>query len=449
MGHWSRDLGKRLSPGLRCVAFVRLLRRSPVLQFTVSGLFAMLVIAAITAAVSGHTGTDEAIREAKQTAERSGVGIVEPMIDRRVLQGRPAALRRLDEVVRRRVLRDGITRVKVWTRDGRVVYSDEPRLIGARYALETEERTAPHIEAHVSDLTRPENRFERASGKLLEVYLPIHATTGQPLLFEAYQRYSLVSSNGRRLWLGFAPALLGGLLLLQLVNLPLARSLARRLRVGQQQREALLQRALNVSQAERRVIAADLHDGVVQDMLGISYSLAARAEQLNGQADPQASAALRESAARTRESVTALRLLLVDIYPPSLHSAGLAAALRDLAATYSFRGLETTVTASPTLAVDDAAERLLFRCAQEGLRNAHKHAAATTASIVVRVSDGQAQLEVCDDGRGLEPGVLARRVEEGHLGLRLVRDLVEDAGGRLDVDSQPGGGTRVRVEVPS
>jgi signal transduction histidine kinase len=426
---------------------MRLLRGSPVLQFTVSGLFALLVIAGITVAVSRHTGTTEAIRDAEQTAELAGVGIVEPMIGRGVLRGRPAALERLDAVVRRRVLRDGIARVKVWTRDGRVVYSDEPRLIGARYELEPEERTAWRVEADVSDLSRPENRFERSSGKLLEVYLPIRATTGEPLLFEAYQRYASVSSSGRRLWLGFAPALLGGLLLLQLVNLPLARSLARRLREGQQQREALLHRALDASQAERRLIAADLHDGVVQDMVGVSYALAARAEKVDGE-DGEARAALRDGAAQTRESVSALRSLLIDIYPPSLHRAGLAAALRDLAATYTFRGLQTTVTVSPTLAIEAGGERLLFRCAQEALRNAHKHAGATHAWIVVRSDDGHVALDVSDDGCGFDPAVLARRTEEGHFGLRLVRDLVEDAGGRLEVESQPGGGARVRVAVP-
>jgi signal transduction histidine kinase len=427
---------------------MRLLRRSPVVQFAVSGLFAMLVIAAITVAVSRHTGTQEAIRDAKQTARLAGVGIVEPMVGAGVLAGRPAALRRLDAVVRRRVLRDGVTRVKVWTRDGRIVYSDEPRLIGARYPLDRDERTALRVEAEISDLSRPENRFERASGKLLEVYLPIRATTGRPLLFEAYQRFSSVSSSGRRLWLGFAPALLGGLLLLQLVNLPLARSLARRLREGQQQREALLHRALDASQAERRLIAADLHDGVVQDMVGVSYSLAARAEQLNGHGDPEASAALRDSAAQTRESVSALRSLLIDIYPPSLHQAGLAAALRDLAATYGFRGLRTTVEAPPALDVEPAAERLLFRCAQEALRNALKHADATAAAITARLEEDRVRLEVTDDGRGFDPAVLARRTDEGHFGLRLVRDLVEDAGGRLDVSSRPGSGTSVSVEVP-
>jgi signal transduction histidine kinase len=124
-----------------------------------------------------------------------------------------------------------------------------------------------------------------------------------------------VSASGRRLWTAFAPALIGGLLLLQLVNLPLAHSLVRRLRRGQEEREALLRRALDASQTERRTIAADLHDGVVQDLVAVSYSLSAEARRINGDHGGAPSRTLQDGAAKTRDSVRALRTLLVDIYP--------------------------------------------------------------------------------------------------------------------------------------
>src|SRR3954452_22716223 len=195
------------------------LRRSPVAQFTVASLLAMVVVGVATAALSRRTGTSEAIRDAKELAAFAGSGVVEPNLTRGVIDGDPRALRRFDALVRRRVLRDGIVRVKIWSRDGTVVYSDEPRLIGARYPLDGDELSALRVEADVSDLSAPENRFERSYDTLLEVYLPIRAPGGRGLLFEAYQRYSSVTANGWRLWRAFAPALLGGLLLLQLVNL--------------------------------------------------------------------------------------------------------------------------------------------------------------------------------------------------------------------------------------
>jgi two-component system NarL family sensor kinase len=433
---------------------MRLLRRSPVAQFAVSGLLAMVLIGLTVVAVSRHAGTKEAERDSKEVARLAGVGVVEPNIDAAVIAGDPKALRRLDAIVRRRVLGDasGIVRVKVWSATGRVVYSDEPRLLGARYPMKPDDLAALRghgVEAEVSDLSRPENRYERAQKKLLEVYLPIRAANGEPLLFEAYQRFSSVSASGRRLWLAFAPALLGGLLVLQLVNLPLARSLARRLRQGQEEREALLHRALDASQSERRAIAADLHDGIVQDLAGVSFSLAAQAERLNGHGDREASAALQQGAVKTRDSVRAMRSLLIDIYPPSLHRAGLPAALGDLATTYSARGLQTTTRMpSDDLHVGATTEQLLFRCAQEALRNAHKHGRASTARVSVWAQGGQVVMEVADDGSGFDAAAVSADRQDGHIGLVMLDDLVDGAGGRLEVQSAPGAGTTIRVEVP-
>jgi signal transduction histidine kinase len=331
------------------------------------------------------------------------------------------------------------------------VYSDEPRLIGARFKLDEDDRRAffDHaVAAQVSDLSRPENRYERAQGRLLEVYLPIRTAAGTPLLFESYQRFGAISASGRRLWLAYAPAIVGGLLLLQLVNLPLARSLARRLQRGRQEREALLREALDASQTERRRIAADLHDGVVQDLVGVSFNLAAHAGRLDSAA-PDAAGALREGAATTRESVRALRTLLVEIYPPSLHRAGLDAALSDLARTYTARGLATTVDVDPALAPSAEVERLLFRVAQETLRNAYKHAGARAAVVAVRRAGDSVVLEATDDGRGFDPAVLENGAADGHFGLQMLRDRAAAAGGRLEARSRPGEGTTVRLEVPA
>jgi two-component system, NarL family, sensor kinase len=418
-------------------------------QFVASGLAATIVIGLLTVGAARLIGTDEAIRDAKQLTRLAGEGIVEPVLDRGVVDGDQTSLSRLDRLVRTRVLRDGIVRVKVWTEDGRIVYSDEPRLVGERFPLDPDEREALHdprapVDAEVSDLSRPENRFERNEKKLLEVYLPVHTADGQPLMFEAYQRYSAVSAGSRRMWLAFAPAILAALLVLQLVNLWFARGLARRLQQGQRDREALLRRALDASNAERRLIAADLHDGVVQDLVGVSYALAAEAERVNGAAGP--SAALRRGAATTRESVRALRTLLVDIFPPSLHRTGLAAALGDLARTSTARGVETTLELPDEPAFSEGTEELLYRCAQEALRNVHKHSGARTAHVTVAEDGEHALLTVHDDGSGFDPAVLEQRPAEGHFGLSLLRDLVRDAGGRLDLDTSAG--TTVRVELP-
>jgi two-component system, NarL family, sensor kinase len=421
-----------------------------VTRFALVSVAAILVLGAVGVAIMRSTGTTEAIREAKQVTRLVGRGTVEPRMTGAVIAGDPGAIRRLDRLVRSRVLRDPIVRVKIWTPDGRIVYSDEPRLIGARYNLGAGQRRALRdgtLAADVSDLEEAENRYERSHGKLLEVYMPIHASNGRPLLFEAYQRFGAISASGRHLWLSFLPALIGALLVLGLLQLPLAWSMARRLRQGQDERETLLRQALEASDSERRRIARVLHDGVVQELAGVSYSLSAAAERAGSNGDGGVADALRSAATQTRESMRELRSLLVEIYPPSLHQAGLEAALRDVLAPLERHGVRTSLAVDRELALSDSAEAQVFRAAQEALRNVLLHAEAGHVDVRVAHANGFARLVVADDGRGFSSDSLARRADEGHLGLRLLADLATEAGGRLDVDSEPGRGTRVTMEL--
>jgi signal transduction histidine kinase len=422
-----------------------------VTRFALVSVAAILVLGVVGVAIMRRTGTSEAIREAKQVTRLVGRGTVEPRVTKAVVDGDPRALQRLDELIQRRVLRDPIVRIKIWTPSGQIVYSDEPRLIGSRYPLGSSQldtlRTGG-LDADVSDLEESENRYERNYGKLLEVYMPIRASNGQPLLFEAYQRFSSISDSGRHLWLSFTPALLGALLVLGLLQLPLAWSMARRLRTGQEEREALLRKALEASDSERRRIAQVLHDGVVQELAGVSYSLSAAAERAASQGDEQVEEALRRAATHTRESMRELRSLLVEIYPASLHKAGLEAALRDVLAPLERNGLATSLAVEHDLGLSDTAEAQVFRAAQEALRNVLIHADARRVDVRVGRDNGFAKLVVSDDGRGFSAEALARRREEGHLGLRLLEDLAGEVGGRLDVDSMPGRGTRVIMQLP-
>src|SRR4051794_11449489 len=416
-------------------------------QFGIAGIIAALVLGLAAVEVLRRTGTREATDDAKRVTSLVGTGIVEPQVTDGLLRGDPKAIARLDAAVRKHVLRDPVVRVKIWAPDGRIVYSDEPRLIGQRYATHAREVQealgAQGVEAEVSDLSQPENRFERQQKKLLEVYLPIHTPANRPLLFESYQRFSSVAASGRKTWLTFVPALIGALIVLQLVQLPLARRMARRIAAGQRERERLLQRAIDASDTERRRIAGELHDGVVQNLAGVSYSLSAAAERGGPEANGE-HATMERAAAQTRESIRELRGLLVEIYPPSLHRAGLAAALGDAAAPLARRGIEVRTSVPPDVALPEETEALLFRVAQEALRNVANHADAWHVALRVERDGNRASLVVEDDGRGFDP-VAAR--PEGHFGLSLIEDLARDADADLTVDSKPGEGTRVRIEV--
>jgi len=292
---------------------------------------------------------------------------------------------------------------------------------------------------------RPESRFERGQGKLLEVYEGIVAPTGQRLLFEAYQRYSAISSQSKRLWSAFLPALIGAMVLLELLQMPLAISLARRLKRGALEREQLMRRAIDASSRERRRIARDLHDGPVQGLAGVSYSLAAAGGRI-GSLDSAAGKLVDTAGVDTRRAITQLRSLLVELYPPTLSSEGLRAAVSDLAAPLSARNIKVEIDVPEDLDVDEDVEAVLFRSAQEALRNIAAHAHASAVQLGVRSEAGYVVLAISDDGRGFDMHVQS---PEGHLGLTLVADLVSEAGGELSVDSHPGGGTSVTVVIPS
>src|SRR5207253_992139 len=134
---------------------------------------------------------------------------VAPVLSDGILRDDPAALARLDTEVRNKVLSPRTVRVKIWSEEGRILYSDDTPLVGQRFPLGSSERA--------------------------------------------------------------------GLALLLLVQIPVAWSMARRLQRGREQEKRLLHRAIEAGAVERRHIAADLHDGVVQALAGNAFSLAAAA----------------------------------------------------------------------------------------------------------------------------------------------------------------------------
>jgi signal transduction histidine kinase len=417
-------------------------------------LTAMLVIGLV--AVAGwvearETAEREAVDSAMQTTGVLVRAAVQPAITDALLADEPTALARLDEIVRGQVLTETVIRVKLWTRDGRVVYSDERRLINDVFPLDANEvealRAATGI-GSITDLQEPENRFERPAGKLVEVYYPVWTPSGQELLFETYIKYDQVNTRSIQTLRNFTSIAIGALLLMLMVQMPLSWAMIVRLRRGQQQRHHLLASALTASAEERRRIAGTLHDGVVQDLAAMSFIVAGSADHARGAGEGQLGERLDVVANTLRTNIRALRSLLVDIYPPSLREAGLRAALGDLASTLSASGLNITVRIEENLTLSQECEALIYGVAQECLRNAGRHSRAETIGVHVARVGEDIRLEVVDDGIGFDPQVVLDEPEEGHFGVRVMRDLAADFGALLAVDSRPGAGTRWRLEVP-
>ncbi len=428
---------KRLSPVARAV-----------LTFALLGLVVLALVGVAGTLVLRRLATEQAIAQARDFTDFSA-RVVERRLNDKLLTGDAEASLAIALVVSDIVLRDPIVRVKIWTAEGEIVYSDESRLIGESYKLGDDELEALEtdgVTAELSDLAAPENRFERGHGDLLEVYTGIETPKGTPLLFETYQRFSSIASSQSKLLATFAPVLVVALVAFAAVEIPLAWVLARRVQRAQLDRERFLQRAVDASAAERRRIAGDLHDGPVQELAGLSMRLSASAE---GSEDAEVREVLGEAAAAARASIRTLRSAIVGVYPPNLQQAGLAPALSDLTARLQHEGLEVTLEVDPPGGFGPEVDEILYRACQEALRNVDAHAHATRVEVTVRREGPRAVLEAADDGRGIEPDDTARARDEDHVGLQILEDLVRDSGGALTLLPRNGGGTVMRVEVPT
>jgi signal transduction histidine kinase len=227
--------------------------------------------------------------------------------------------------------------------------------------------------------------------------------------------------------------------------------LASRTHAAQLQREAharekelLLRRALEASDAERHRIARNLHDGVVQDLATVTLGLRARAGQ---DGDDRA---MLHAADATAEAIDELRTLLREIAPPDLQVIGLAAALSDLADPLRDAGIEVTIEVAESAGeVRGTALAASFRITQEALHNVDQHAHARHVEVAVTKDDGRLDLRIVDDGVGFTAERRHRQVEAGHLGLSLLHDLAREAGGDLEIESVPDAGTTLHARLPA
>lgn len=423
-----------------------------VARFMVISLAAVILLAAGGLLVQRNLATDDAIRDAKSLTELAGRGIVAPNLTEAVLDGQPEALARLDRVVRERVLVDPVVRVKVWSTSGRVIYSDESRIIGETFALaEDDIQTLRNgtTDAEVGDLSNAENRFDRGLGKVLEVYMPLETPGGRPVLYESYQRFDETTAGGREVWRAFAPPLIGAVLLLWLAQAPLAWVMARRLQSGQRERERLLRGTIASASRERQRIASDLHDGVVQDLAGATMALEATEGTVETLPRDKIRQNLQDATAGLRTAMRQLRDLIIEINPPNLKTAGLSAALSDLVAPLAGHGITARLDVPEDPELGEHATELLYRGAQEAIRNVVAHAGARTVSLRVERDGPTARLTVEDDGCGVSDDDRSRAEADGHVGLQLLTGLAADADGSLAVQPRRAGGTRFVLEIPA
>lgn len=434
----------------RAPAFSGVVRRALV-RFTASAVLAVAVLSVATVFIADHIARERALEDAERQASNLANRLAAPMVDDAVRAGVPGAADPLDTVMDNRMRDGSVLRVKIWDREGRVIWDDRGDLAGQYFDMEprlTELFGTRGTWAEVSQLDRAENVTEQSAQEMLEVYAGAVDADGEPVVVESYLTTRAMHEHASELTTAFVPLVLGTLLLFLLVVLPLAWSLARRVERAQAERTVLVQHALEAADLERRRIAHDLHDGVIQDLSGVGYLIPTVRRELDSGGDlGRARAMLDRAGEVVQGDVVALRTMLTDLYPPDLDGPGLGHALRQLVTLEATpAGLAVEVVLPPDLDLPADPARLTYRVAREGVRNVVKHAGAGRLWLEVATGDGEVTVRVTDDGTG-PPQVAAGR-RDGHLGLRLLADAVADAGGRLDLDSPTGGGTVLTARFP-
>jgi two-component system NarL family sensor kinase len=213
----------------------------------------------------------------------------------------------------------------------------------------------------------------------------------------------------------------------------------RRLAARERAHERFAEQVIGAQEAERRRLAGDIHDGISQRLVTLSYHLDAAANVLR--ADP-GEAAHQLDLARGLVDLTLdeARAAIGGLRPPVLDDLGLAGGLASLAASIP----QDVALDLDEVRLPDHIEIALYRIAQECLQNIVKHARAATAALRFAVDGGTARLEVTDDGVGFDQA----DGETSGYGMQSMAERAELVGGSVQVRSRPGEGTTVVATVP-
>ncbi|HEV8683659.1 MAG TPA: sensor histidine kinase [Actinomycetota bacterium] len=361
-----------------------------------------------------------------------------------------------------RVLRWPIIRLTIWRSDGMIVFSEDPSLVGQLANLADPLKQAFRQSAPVSVIMEGSRRHgPHPPVKHLDTYVPVFFDANDPggipvAMVQLSQDYAGIEFEVRHLFRTVTMTLVAGLAFLYVSLLPImvrvSRTLSKqnaRLEEQAEERRRLLDTVLRTSEEERKLLAAELHDGPIQRLAGLGYRLERARNRLERGNAEGAAPLLTELQEGLSEETRRLREMMAELRPPVLDQRGLDSALRDHAAAFGRSwGVGCTVRSSLDERLDPDIETVLYRVAQEALANVAKHAHAGKAWVSLAARNGSVILEVGDDGIGFDPLYVTTNGSRDHFGLTAMRERVEMAGGRWEIQSRPGGGTRVVVEFP-
>lgn len=209
----------------------------------------------------------------------------------------------------------------------------------------------------------------------------------------------------------------------------------------------LLAAAIGAQERERTRIAADIHDGFLQDLSAVYLKAENARTHLSRKEYDRVQVELAECQQFLKEQIERVRQYIFEVRPPSLDEVGIGPTIaemvqrcaRDLGVKGTFDDQTNGVRLSKPL------ETILYRTAQEALRNIAKHSKASSFDVTLSASS-RAVLEIRDNGKGFDLSTSDRR--RHHYGIETMRERLELSGGTLELSATPGGGTVVRAEIP-
>ena len=208
-------------------------------------------------------------------------------------------------------------------------------------------------------------------------------------------------------------------------------------------------RLMTEREAERKALARELHDQIIQDLLSFNYQLEEAEDEVTNKSQRLKLTQIRQG---IRQTVGSLRQVCSDLRPPTIDHHGLSAAIRSFASQWSEQtGIPVALEIDPSLGrLPEPIELSVFRIAQEGLRNVGKHADASRVDLTMkRTHAASLLLRLTDNGRGTRAPVnLAELAEQKHFGLVGISERVSLLDGTLEITSPPGGGMTLQIEIP-
>lgn len=211
----------------------------------------------------------------------------------------------------------------------------------------------------------------------------------------------------------------------------------------------LLAAIIGAQEQERRRVAAEIHDGFLQDLTALFMRAEmARTQAMKGQI-AQTVETIEKLQQSMRDGVEGIRKFIFEVRPPSLDEVGLGPTIGAMVQRVAAdNNLEPTfVDRLGGRRLHESLETTLYRTAQEALRNIVRHAEAQNVYVTLERDGTSARLKVGDDGKGVDPSSDPRR--QGHYGIDTMRERVELAGGSFKISRRPEGGTEVVAEVPA